>query len=52
LFQAHQEPELIDAIRQATNGNYVLGDSRFSAAVEAMLRRRVTPGKAGRPVKD
>jgi putative transposase len=52
LFQAHLEPELIDEIRQATNGNYVLGDSRFSAEVEAMLQRRVTPGKAGRPVKD
>jgi putative transposase len=52
LFQAHLEPELIDEIRQATNGNYVLGDSRFGAEVEAMLQRRVTPGKAGRPVKD
>jgi putative transposase len=52
LFQAHPEPELTDKIRQATNGNYAPGDSRFSAAVEAMLQRRVTPGKAGRPVKD
>ena len=52
LFQAHLAPELIDAIRQATNGNYVLGDSRFSAEVEAMLQCRVRPGKAGRPVKD
>jgi REP-associated tyrosine transposase len=50
LLQAHLEPELIDEIRLATNGNYVLGDSRFSAEVEAMLQRRVTPGKAGRPV--
>ncbi|MGB7932912.1 MAG: hypothetical protein WCH04_11930 [Gammaproteobacteria bacterium] len=31
---------------------YVLGDARFSAGIEAMLRRRVTPGKAGRPAKD
>ena len=51
-FRAHLEPELIDEIRQATNGNYVLGDSRFSAEIEAMLQRRVTPGKAGRPAKD
>ena len=52
LFHAHLEPELIAEIRQATNGNYVLGDARFSAEVEAMLQRRVRPGKAGRPVKD
>jgi len=52
LFHEHLEPELIDEIRQATNGNYVLGDARFSAAVEAMLQRRVRPGRAGRPVKD
>ena len=52
LFQAHLEPELIDKIRQATNGNYVLGDARFNAEIEAMLQCRVTPGKAGRPVKE
>ena len=52
LFRAHLEPELIGEIRQATNGNYVLGDSWFSAEIEAMLQRRVTPGKAGRPAKD
>jgi putative transposase len=52
LFRARLEPELIDEVRQPTNGNYVLGDSRFSTEIEAMLRRRVTPGKAGRPAKD
>jgi len=52
LFRAHLLPDLIDEIRQATNGNYVLGDTRFSADIESMLQRRVTPGKAGRPVKD
>ena len=40
-----------DLARQATNGYYVLVDSRFGAEVEAMLQRRVTPGKSGRPVK-
>jgi hypothetical protein len=40
-----------DLAGQATNGNFVLGDSRFGAEVEAMLQRRVTPGKSGRPVK-
>ena len=52
LFHAHLDPELIDEIRQATNGNYVIGDARFSAEVEAMLQRRVRSGKAGRLVKD
>lgn len=51
LFRVHLEPALIDEIRQATNGNFVLGDARFGAAIEAMLQRRVTPGKAGRPEK-
>jgi len=51
LFGAHLEPGLIDKIRCATNGNYVLGDTRFSEEIEVMLQRRVTPGKAGRPVK-
>jgi putative transposase len=51
-FQAHLEPELIDQLRQATNGNHALGDARFSAEIEAMLRRRATPAKAGRPAKD
>jgi len=51
LFQSHLELELIDNIRQATNGNYVLGDARFSSEIKAMLQRRVRPGKAGRPEK-
>jgi len=52
LFREHLEPELIDEIRRAINGNYVPGDARFSAEIEAMLQRRVTPGKAGRPEKN
>ena len=51
LFRAHLEPELIDEIRQATIGNFVLGDARFGAEIEVMLQRRVTPGKAGRRKK-
>jgi REP-associated tyrosine transposase len=52
LFRVDLEPALIDELRQATNGNYVLGDARFSAEIEAMLRRRVKPGKAGWPAVD
>jgi len=35
--------------RAATNGNYVLGGSRFEAEIAAALKRRVARGKAGRP---
>jgi putative transposase len=30
LFRYQLEPKLVDEIRQATNGNYVLADSRFA----------------------
>lgn len=42
----------MDHIRLATNGNTVLGNPRFAAQIAQMLQRRVTRGKAGRPVKD
>jgi putative transposase len=38
-------------IRRATQGNYVLGDSKFSAEIESTLGRRVLPGKPGRPAR-
>ena len=52
LFNAHMEPDLINEIRQSTNGNYVLGNEPFKKDVANMLKRRVTPGKAGRPTKE
>jgi len=51
LFHYSLAPDLVDAIRQATNGNFVLGDAGFASQVAATLARRVTPGKAGRPRK-
>ena len=51
LFAAHLDPEDVKAIRNATNGNYVLGDSRFQAEIAEMLKRRVVPGLGGRPPK-
>jgi putative transposase len=51
LFRFELEPGVVDEIRHATNGNYALGDGRFVAEVEAMLGRRVTRGKPGRPYK-
>lgn len=49
LFRHQLDPGLVDQIRTATNGNYALGDSRFTAEVESALGRRVTRGKPGRP---
>ena len=51
LFRFDLEPGLIDEIRRATNGNYALGNKRFSDEVTAVLGRRVTPGRPGRPRK-
>lgn len=49
LFRHQLDPGLVDQIRSATNGNYALGSSRFTAEVERVLGRRVTRGKPGRP---
>ena len=49
LFKAHLDTETIDAIRSATNGNFALGDERFQKEIAQALKRRATPGKAGRP---
>ena len=51
LFGAVMDPGLIDEIRVATNGNYALGNVRFTQEVSRMLQQRVTPGKPGRPAK-
>lgn len=49
LFKAHQDPERVIEIRDATNGNYALGSERFRTEIESVLKRRVIPGKSGRP---
>jgi putative transposase len=51
LFRHELEPGLVDEIRRATNGNFVLGGERFGTEIAAALGRRVTPGKSGRPRK-
>lgn len=49
LFRNELDHGVIDEIRDATNGNFVLGDNRFADQVTVMLGRRVTRGKPGRP---
>lgn len=51
LFRDELEPGMVDAIRQATNGNFALGDPRFGEQIAQALGRRALPGKAGRPRK-
>lgn len=51
LFRHELEPGVVDEIRRATNGNFLLGSERFAADVAATLGRRVLPGKSGRPRK-
>ena len=51
LFRYQLDPGVVDEIRSATNGNFVLGSSHFQQQVAATLGRRVTPGVAGRPRK-
>ena len=52
LFRAHLDTEVMADIRRSTNGNYVLGNDRFKEEIARMLKRRVSPGRAGRPVKE
>jgi putative transposase len=51
LFHYELEPGLIEAIRTATNGNFVLGNPRFADEVSLALGRRAARGKPGRPRK-
>jgi putative transposase len=51
LFSAHLDPQRIDEIRRATNGNYALGNERFAEEIEQVLKRRAVPGRSGRPAR-
>jgi putative transposase len=52
LFRCRLDPEIIDQIRNSTNGNYALGSPLFQEEIAEMLGRRVMPGKSGRPRKN
>jgi putative transposase len=51
LFRHQLEPGEIDCIRRATNGNFALGNDRFTEKMRDITGCRVSPGKAGRPRK-
>jgi len=52
LFLAQVSKADVDAIRDATNKGWALGNSRFSAKVEALTARRATALPRGRPKRD
>ncbi len=41
LFKAHLDDALVERIREATNGNYALGDRRFQAEIKQAAERLV-----------
>ncbi len=49
LFRNELEPGIIDEIRQATNGNFALGNEHFKKEMAMALGRRVTREKPCRP---
>jgi putative transposase len=51
LCRAGLDPAIVDEIRLATNGGFVLGNARFQGEIGRMLGRRVVRGKPGRPAK-
>ena len=51
LFNNALDHDLIHSIRQTLNSCLVLGNERFKDEIEFQLKRKVRPGKAGRPSK-
>ena len=47
LFKHHISKENINAIREATNKAWVLGDDRFKRSIQGKLKRRVEPTAKG-----
>lgn len=49
LFESAISYQQLHEIREALNHDLLLGESRFKEQIETMTKRRLTPGKAGRP---
>jgi putative transposase len=45
------EPEAVDDIRRSLNQSRAYASERFKDKIEAQLKRRIKPGKPGRPRK-
>jgi putative transposase len=51
LSRLHLDPGMVDQIRAATNGDYVLGSPLFQEEVGAVLGRCLKRASPGRPRK-
>lgn len=51
LFAERIPEDVLVALRDATNGGFVLGSPRFQRQIAAMVGRRTWPGTSGRPRK-
>ena len=51
LFADEIPEDALTALRDATNGGFVLGSDRFQQQIAAMIGRRTWPGKSRRPKK-
>jgi putative transposase len=49
LCRAHLDAEVVEEIRQSTQGNFALGNERFKKQIEKALGRRARRGTSGRP---
>lgn len=49
LFRHHMDNALLHEIRDALNQELVLGRDYFKDKIEAVLKRKIRPGKPGRP---
>jgi putative transposase len=49
LVDTQLDQAVVGAIREATRGNFALGNQRFQAEIESALGRRARRAKAGRP---
>ncbi len=43
---------MLTALRDATNGGFVLGSQRFQRQIATMVGRRTWPGTSGRPKQE
>lgn len=52
MFQDGLSAELLERLRDCTNGGFVLGSPTFERQMAAMVGRRTSKGSPGRPRKE
>lgn len=51
LFEKAIEPSVVDKIRESTNNGFPLAGDSFKSVLAQSLRRKIQPGRVGRPRK-